>query len=81
MEVQLSLKDNKNIRSWKQQWNLFEDDRVVVRYQGRLGNSDLVDSAKFPILLDSSHRFTTLVIWSYHIGELCTEALRRHLLS
>lgn len=65
-EVQRSLKDNKNIKSWKQQWNLFEDDRGVVRCQGRLGNSDLVDSAKYPILLDSSHHFTTLVVWNCH---------------
>ena len=65
-EVQRSLKNNKNIKSWKQQWNLFEDERGVVRCQGRLGNSDLVDSAKYPILLDSNHHFTTLVVWSCH---------------
>ena len=55
-EVQRSLKDNKNIKSWKQQGNL-EDERGIVRCQGRLGNSDLMDSAKHPILLDSNHHF------------------------
>ena len=65
-EVQRSLKDSKNIKSWKQQWNVFEDERWVVRCQGRLGNSDLVDFAKYPILLDSNHHFTTLVVWTCH---------------
>ena len=63
-EMQRSLKDNKNIKSWKQQWNLFEDERGVVRCQGQFGNSDLVDFAKYPILLDNNHHFTTLIVWS-----------------
>ena len=50
----------------KQQWNLFEDERGVVRCQGRFGNSDLVDFAKYPILLDSNHYFSILVVWSCH---------------
>ena len=37
-----------------------------MRCQGRLGNSDLMDSAKYPILLDSNHHFTTLAVWSCH---------------
>ena len=37
-EVQRSLKDNKNHKAWKQQWNFFEDERGVIRCQGRLGN-------------------------------------------
>ena len=49
-EVQRSLKDKDKFRSWKQQLNLFEDERGVVRCQGRLGNSDLADSAKYPHL-------------------------------
>ena len=55
---------DKNIKSWKQEWNLFEDERGVVRCQGRFGLSDLVDFAKYPILLDSNHHFTTLIVWS-----------------
>ena len=64
-EVQWSLMD-KNIKSWKQEWNLFEDERGVVRCQGRFGLSDLVDFAKYPILLDNNNHFTTLVVWSCH---------------
>lgn len=45
-EVQRSLKDKDKFRSWKQQLNLFEDERGVVRCRGRLGNSKLADSAK-----------------------------------
>ena len=68
MEVERSLKDNNNIKSWKQQWNFIEDERWVVRCQRRLGNSDLVDSARYPILLDSNHHFTTLVAWGVMHG-------------
>ena len=32
----------------------------------RLGNSELTDSAKYPILLDASHHLTTLVVWRCH---------------
>ena len=65
-EVQRSLKDNDKFRSWKQQLNLFEDERGVVRCRGRLGNSDLADSAKYPILLDTKHNLTALTVWSCH---------------
>ena len=64
--MQKSLKSKKEFGSWKQQWNLFEDDKGVVRCQGRLGNSELMNSAKYPISLDTSHHFTTLVVWSCH---------------
>ena len=30
------------------------------------GNSELTDSAKYPILLDASHHFITLVVWRCH---------------
>ena len=65
-EVQQSLKCKEKFGSWKQQLSLFEDERGVVRCQGRLGNSELTNSAKYPILLDTSHHFTTLVVWSCH---------------
>ena len=65
-EEQASLKTQEKFRSWKQQWSLFEDDKRVVRCQGRLENSDLMDSAKHPILLDTNHHFTALVVWSCH---------------
>ena len=65
-EVQRSLKDKDKFRSWKQQLNLFEDERGFVRCRGRLGNSDLADSAKYPILLNTKHHLTTLTVWSCH---------------
>ena len=65
-EVQKSLKDKETFRTWKQQLNLFEDERGVVRCRGRLGNSDLADSARYPILLDAKHHFTALAVWSCH---------------
>ena len=63
------------------QLGLFEDDKGVIRCQGRLGNSELTDSAKYPIFLDASHHLTTLVVWRCHervMKESCMEELRKH---
>jgi len=78
-EVQRSLKDKDKFRSWKQQLNLFEDERGVVRCRGRLRSPDLADSAKYPILLDTKHHLTTFTVWSCH--RKVVEVLRRHLLN
>ena len=45
------------------QLRLFEDDKGVILCQGRLGNSQFTDSAKYSISLDASHHFITLVVW------------------
>ena len=66
-DVQKFLNNKEKFRSWRQQWSLFEDDKGVVRRGGRLGNSDLMNSTKHPILLDTNNHFTTLVVWSCHL--------------
>ena len=65
-EVQREMKSKEKFKMSSHQLGLFEDDKGVIRCQGRLGNIKLADSVKYPILLDASHHFTTLVVWRCH---------------
>ena len=62
-EVQREMKSKKKVKMRSHQLELCEDDKGVIRCPGKLGNSELTDSAKYPILLDASHHVTTLVVW------------------
>ena len=56
----------KDFHVLKQQLNLFTDDLGVWRCGGRLTESDLPYSAKYPIILPHDHYFTLLVIKQAH---------------
>ena len=51
---------------WHQQFGLFLDGHGVWRCGGRLTNADIPPTAKNPILLDSQHYFTTLIVREAH---------------
>ena len=65
-EVQREMKGKEKFKMRSHQLGLFEDDKGVIRCQGRLGNCELTDSANYPILLDASQHLTTLVVWRCH---------------
>ena len=65
-EVQREMKGTKKFKMRLHQLGLFEDNKGVIRCQGRLGNCELTDSARYPISLDASHHLTTLVVWRCH---------------
>ena len=65
-EVQQEMKSKEKFKVRSHKLGMFEDDKGVIRCQGRLGNSELTDYAKYPILLDASHHLTTLVVWRCH---------------
>ena len=65
-EVQREMKSKEKFKMRSHQLGLLEDDKGVIRCQARLGNSELTDSAKYPILLDARHHLTTLVVWKCH---------------
>ncbi|XP_074657128.1 uncharacterized protein LOC141910296 [Tubulanus polymorphus] len=50
------------------QLNLYIDDDDVIRCHGRIGNSDLPFSTKFPVLLPKTHRLAQLVVRDAHEG-------------
>lgn len=60
------LKSGKQIRSSLRRLNVFIDKNNLLRVGGRLSNSDLSYSAKYPILLPYKHRFTELLVSHYH---------------
>ena len=53
---------NDRFPTWKNQFGLFQDERLLWRCGGRLQNADLPYSAIHPILLDGRHHHTALVI-------------------
>ena len=56
------MKGKEKFKMRSHQLGLFEDDKGVIRCQGRLGNCEFTDSAKYPILLNASHHLTTLIL-------------------
>ena len=64
-EAQTTLKCNQDYPKCKEQLGIIEKEGILVCH-GRLGNSELALSAKYPIILPRDHRFTELVIWDVH---------------
>jgi hypothetical protein len=61
------LKSSKKSQSnLEKQLGLFIDSNGIIRCKGRFENSDLTESARFPILLPSSDKFTYLIIKRIH---------------
>ena len=62
LEVQGSLRLNKKFEAWSQEFNLFNDCDGVPRCRDRMFHAELPYAPKHPILLDSNHLFTTIII-------------------
>ena len=52
------------------QLRLFLDDQRLIRCRGRIHNTPVSESTKFPILLPTDHPFTKLVVLSIHHQQL-----------
>ena len=72
-ELQDQMEVTEKFRSWNRDLNLFTDGNGLLRCKGRLSNSDLPYSARFPILLDAAHYFTTLIVMQGGVKETLTE--------
>ncbi|KAL5500691.1 hypothetical protein EMCRGX_G012286 [Ephydatia muelleri] len=64
--AQVALEEDRRFSTWKQQFNLVLDENRIWRCKGRLANANITDSAKYPILLDSSHHLTYLIVQRCH---------------
>ena len=53
-------------KMWCPQFDLFLDVNGVWKCGGRLGNADIPESTSNPILLDTSHHLTTLIVKHCH---------------
>ncbi|KAL9975369.1 hypothetical protein ACROYT_G012524 [Oculina patagonica] len=65
-EVQTKLEEREKSSSTWEQLAVFKDEQGVLRCKGRIQNSSLPYSAKFPILLPRKQHFTKLVIMQAH---------------
>ena len=55
-----------DLKTLTKQFNLFQDEKGVWRCGGRLANTELLYSVKYPILLPRSHPLTSLVVRRAH---------------
>ena len=51
---------------WERYLGLFEDEGGIRRCRGRLGKGEWTNALKFPVLLSSNSRFTSLCILLCH---------------
>ncbi len=65
VQAQVSLLVDKNFPSWRRQLDLFLV-QGLWRCGERLGNADIPDATKHPVLLPRDHYLTTLVVEAAH---------------
>ena len=65
-EIQRSLSKNPKFEIWRRQFGLFTDEHGIVRFMGRLSQTQLPSSTKYPIVLDKSHHITSLFVREGH---------------
>ena len=65
-DMQATLETRPKFKIWQQQFGLFRDDSGIWRCGGRLANAQIPFSTKHPILLDSQHHLTTLIVQDAH---------------
>ena len=65
IESQKCLEVDKHFLIWQRQFGLYLEDKVW-RCKGRLGNTDLPYSAKYPILLHKSYHLSLLIVRDAH---------------
>ena len=63
---QLCMLKTKNFDQWKSQFGLYLDDSGIWRCGGRLGNSDIPEQTKHPILLSKDHHLALLIVQESH---------------
>ena len=64
--MQSHLPENENFPLLRQQLGLYLDDERIWRCGGRMSNSTLSPSAQNPILLDTTHHLTKLLVLEAH---------------
>ena len=65
-DIQMKVTANAKFKDWKGEFGVFSDPSGILRCGGRLGNAELSESQKHPVLLDASHHVTSLVIRACH---------------
>lgn len=63
---QSSMPGLRDFEQWRTQFGLYQDDSGIWRCRGRLGNSDMPEQTKHPILLNRDHHLTLLIVRECH---------------
>ena len=74
-DMQRLLLTDQNYKQWDHQLNLFTDDTGIIHCKGRLSNTDLSYSTKFPVFILARHYLTDLIIMERH-AKVCHNGLR-----
>ena len=61
--------DRDKYRNLFHQLGVFEDNYGVLRCKGRLGNIEISEQERFPVLLPKDHRLTNLIILEMHTSK------------
>ena len=85
VHAQTQLKGESDFNTWQKQFNLFPDDKGLIRCSGRLENATLPYSTKYPLLLPRKAHFTILIVRNAHsrvfhngVKETLTEIRRKY---
>jgi len=66
IEVQTQLSQDRHFNEWKKQFNLFNDEKGILRYGGRLSNAELQYGMKHPIFLSKQQHLALLIVRQAH---------------
>ena len=65
-EIQAQLTTNVKFKNWAREFGVSKDKKGIFRCGGRLDNAELTEMQKHPIMLDSKHHVTRLIVEQSH---------------
>ena len=85
VDSQVQLRGDRNFNVWKKQFDLFTDDKGLLRCRGRFKNALIPYTTKYPVFLQHKNHFTSLLVSSAHarvmhngVRETLTEIRRKY---
>ena len=65
-DIQAQLNTNVKFKNWAREFGVSKDKKGIFRCGGRLDNAELTEMQKHPIMLDSKHQVTRLIVEQSH---------------
>ena len=65
-DIQAQLTTNVKFKNWEREFGVSKDKKGIFRCGGRLDNAELTEMQKHPIMLDSKHHVTRLIVEQSH---------------
>ena len=64
------LTNTQRTKSIVRQLKVYKDEHGLLRCRGRIGNAHVSDAVKYPFLLPTTHKLTTLIVTDAHANQL-----------